>query len=158
MFFYKNYKDGIIDFDEIRYNEIKLKHSIGDLYDFIKDNYYKLDERCENDRTNIELIYDLISDFIPEADLDPYRYAEDRQGNENMADITQVSFDKTVNSLQIFKEKTEVILFSIDKLDKEYRLGTYFKNISRHKIYVIVKELPNFETWKDSSFDDGKNN
>lgn len=156
--FYKNYKDGIIDFDEIRYNEIKLKHSIGDLYDFIKDNYYKLDERCENDRTNIELIYDLISDFIPEADLDPYRYAEDRQGNENMADITQVSFDKTVNSLQIFKEKTEAILFSIDKLDKEYRLGTYFKNISRHKIYVIVKELPNFETWKDSSFDGGKNN
>ena len=117
-----------------------------------------MDERCENDRTNIELIYDLISDFIPEADLDPYRYAEDRQGNENMADITQVSFDKTVNSLQIFKEKTEAILFSIDKLDKEYRLGTYFKNISMHKIYVIVKELPNFETWKDSSFDGGKNN
>lgn len=118
--FYKNYKDGIIDFDEIRYNEIKLKHSIGDLYDFIKDNYYKLDELCENDRTNIELIYDLISDFIPEADLDPYRYAEDRQGNENMADITQVSFDKAVNSLQFFKEKTEAILFYIDKLDKEY--------------------------------------
>lgn len=156
--FYKNYKDGIIDFDEIRYNEIKLKHSIGDLYDFIKDNYYKLDERCENDRTNIELIYDLISDFIPEADLDPYRYAEDRQGNENMADITQVSFDKAVNSLQIFKEKTESILFSIDKLDKEYRLGTYFKNISRHKIYVIAKELPDFEKWKESSFDDVRNN
>lgn len=156
--FYKKYKDSIIDFDEIRYNEIKLKHSIGDLYDFIKDNYYKLDERCENDRTNIELIYDLVSDFIPEADLDPYRYAEDRQGNENMADITQVSFDKAVNSLQIFKEKTEAILFSIDKLDKEYRLGTYFKNISRHKIYVIAKELPNFETWKDSSFDGMKNN
>lgn len=156
--FYKNYKDGIIDFDEIRYNEIKLKQSIGDLYDFIKGNYYKLDERCENDRTNIELIYDLISDFIPEADFDPYRYAEDRQGNENMADITQVSFDKAVNSLQIFKEKTEAILFSIDKLDEEYRLGTYFKNISRHKIYVIAKELPNFETWKDSSFDGVKNN
>lgn len=156
--FYKNYKDGIIDFDETRYNEIKLKHNIGDLYDFIKDNYYKLDERCENDRTNIKLISDLISDFIPEADLDPYRYAEDRQGNENMADITQVSFDKAVNSLQIFKEKTEAILFSIDKLDKEYRLGTYFKNISRHKLYVIAKELPNFETWKDSSFDGVKNN
>lgn len=90
--------------------------------------------------------------------MNPYRYAEDRQGNENMADITQVSFYKTVNSLQIFKEKTEAILFSIDKLDKEYRLGTYFKNISRHKIYVIAKELPNFETWKDSSFDGGKNN
>ena len=156
--FYKNYKDGIIDFDEIRYNEIKLKHSIGDLYNFIKDNYYKLDERCDNDRTNIELIYDLISDFIPEADLDPYRYAEDRQGNENMADITQVSFDKAVNSLQIFKEKTEAILFSIDKLDKEYRLGTYFKNISRHKIYLIAKELPDFENWKESSFDDVRNN
>lgn len=156
--FYKNYKDGIIDFDEIRYNEIKLKHSIGDLYNFIKDNYYKLDERCDDDRTNIELIYDLISDFIPEADLDPYRYAEDRQGNENMADITQVSFDKAVNSLQIFKEKTEAILFSIDKLDKEYGLGTYFKNISRHKIYLIAKELPDFEKWKESSFDDVRNN
>ena len=52
--------------------------------------------------------------------MDPYRYAEDRQGNENMADITQVSFDKAVNSLQFFKEKTEAILFYIDKLDKEY--------------------------------------
>lgn len=37
-----------------------------------------------------------------------------------MADITQVSFDKAVNSLQFFKEKTEAILFYIDKLDKEY--------------------------------------
>lgn len=70
-----------------------------------------MDERCENDRTNIELIYDLISDFIPEADFDPYRYAEDRQGNENMADITQVSFDKAVNSLQIFKEKRKLFYF-----------------------------------------------
>lgn len=117
-----------------------------------------MDERCENDRTNIELIYDLISDFIPEADLDPYRYAEDRQGNENMADITQVSFDKAVNSLQFFKEKTEAILFYIDKLDKEYRLGTYFKNISRHKIYDIAKELPDFEKWNESSFDDVRSN
>ncbi len=156
--FYKNYKDSIIDFDEVRYNEIKLKHSIGDLYDFIIDNYYKLDERCDNDRNNIELISELISDFIPEADLDPYRYAEDRQGNENMADITQVSFDKAFKSLQKFKEKTEAILFSIDKLDKEYRLGTYFKKISRHQIYDIAKELPDFETWKDSSFDNVRNN
>lgn len=156
--FYKNYKYSIIDFDETRYNEIKLKHSIGDLYNFIKDNYYKLDERCDNDRNNIELIYELISDFIPEADLDPYRYAEDRHGNENMADINQVSFDKAFNYLQKFKEKTEVILFFIDKLDKEYRLGTYFKKISRHQIYNIAKELPDFETWKDSSFVDVKNN
>lgn len=117
-----------------------------------------MDERCENDRTNIELIYDLISDFIPEADLDSYRYAEDRQGNENMDDITQVSFDKAVNSLQFFKEKTEAILFYIDKLDKEYRLGTYFKNISRHKIYDIAKELPDFEKWNESSFDDVRSN
>ena len=134
--FYKNYKYSIIDFDETRYNEIKLKHSIGDLYNFIKDNYYKLDERCDNNRNNIELIYELISDFIPEADLDPYRYAEDRHGNENMADINQVSFDKAFKSLQKFKEKTEVILFSIDEVDKEYRLGTYFKKISRHQIYI----------------------
>lgn len=156
--FYKNYKDRIIDFDEVRYNEIKLKHSIGDLYNFIKDNYYKLDERCDNDRNNIESIFELISDFIPEADLDPYRYAEDRQGNENMADIMQVSFDKAFKSLQEFKEKTEAILFSIDKLDKEYRLGTYFKKISRHQIRDIAKELPDFETWKDSSFNDVKSN
>ena len=59
-----------------------------------------------------------------------------------------------INISTSYKEESKDTFTFIDKLDKEYRLGTYFKNISRHKIYDIAKELPDFEKWNESSFDD----
>lgn len=75
--FYKKYKKEYVQFDEETYNDIKLRHDIGNLYNFIKENYCLLDERCGEYQNIINSVYDLIDDFIPEADLDQYRYAED---------------------------------------------------------------------------------
>lgn len=155
--FYEKNKKGYIQFDEEKYNNIRLKHDIGEIYDFIKNNFHLLDERCQEKEKTINSIYKLIDDFIPEADLDPYRYAEDRDGNENMSDITQVSFDNAYKSLTSFKEKTDCLLSFLESLNREYELGTYYKNISRHQILLIAKELPSYDKWSDESFNEIKN-
>ena len=155
--FYKKYKKGYVQFDEKTYNDIKLRHDIGNLYNFIKENYCLLDERCGEYQNIINSVYDLIDDFIPKADLDPYKYAEDRDGNENMSDITQVSFDNAYKSLNSFKEKTDCLLSFLEFLNREYELGTYYKNISRYQILLIAKELPSYDKWRDESFNEIKN-
>lgn len=155
--FYKKYKKEYVQFDEETYNDIKLRHDIGNLYNFIKENYCLLDERCGEYQNIINSVYDLIDDFIPEADLDQYRYAEDRDGKENMSDITQVSFDNAYKSLKSFKEKTDCLLSFLESLNREYELGTYYKNISRHQILLIAKELPSYDKWRDKSFNEIKN-
>ena len=55
-------------------------------------------------------------DFIPEGDIDPYRYAEDRQGKENMANIVQVSFDNVYKSAKKFMTVTDSILNRLSTL------------------------------------------
>ncbi len=91
-------------------------------------------------------------DFIPEGDIDPYRYAEDRQGKENMANIVQVSFDNVYKSAKKFMTVTDSILNRLSTLFNEYKLGTYYEAFSRNQIMMIAKELPIYKDRNDSSF------
>lgn len=154
--FYNKYKADIITFDLKKYNYIKKRHNIKELYNFIKNNYFQLDDRCNEYKTTIDDIYHLIVDFIPEGDNDPYRYAEDVKGNENLSNINLVSFDNFIESLNTFKNYTESILFQIEKLNKEYELGTYYKRLSRQQIKEISLLLPNYLEWKNDCFTECK--
>lgn len=126
------------------------------MYQFINFNFYLLDDRCKELTNSINKIGDLISDFIEEGNVDPYRYAEDKDGNEYLKDLKQVSFDNAINDLNEFKEITNYILCFIKQLYDEYKLGTYYGKISRQQIKMIALELPIYKMWKDDSFKDVK--
>ena len=154
--FYIKYKKGCISFGEKTYEDIKYTHDIGKLYDFINKNFFLLDVNKKKKKTVIKSIYNLIKDFLPEKEQDPYRYSEDRAGKENLSDLNQVPFKHYVNSLNKFKNKSDILIFFLDELDKNYKLNTYYKNISRYQITLIAKELPNYNKWKLNSFDETK--
>lgn len=150
--FYVTYKKGVIKFDEQTLEKIEYHHDIGELYYFIKDNFYLLDERCKSLKYIIDAIYDCIEDFLPEGDIDQYRYATDKQGNEFMPDINIVSYDKKYNAAVKFESNVRSIHNFINHISEEYKLETYHKNISRHQILDIAKKLPEYNRWKENSF------
>ena len=156
--FYVEHKKDKVDFDLAKYDRIKFSHDIGLLYSFVEEYFQKLDERCNNIHLNfILLLRQYIEDFIPEGDKDPYRYAEDKDGNENLSTLEQVSYDKAISDLEKFKSSSDYVLFFLSQLEKEYQLGTHIRGLSRIQILKIAKELPPYSKWKETSFDITRN-
>ena len=137
-----------------RFEKCKYSHDIGEIFGFVKDNIYKIDNRLESIiKGCLDTIGNRITDFLPEKDIDPYRYATDRDGNENLLGLNQVSFDKAIAESNDFMNASDYILFSLSNLFDEYSLGTHFKSLSRYDLYQIAIELPKYDKWKEPSFD-----
>lgn len=151
--FYLTYRPDCNTFDKDTYTKLRYSHNIGKIYIFIKNNIYCLDSRLELEiKESVENIGVCIDDFIPEKELDPYRYATTKDGKETLEKLERVSFDKAFNSLEKFKQSVDFILLQISLLFDEYKLGTYYKRVNRIDIIKIAYFLPDYQDWHKESF------
>lgn len=149
---------GITEINYEEFDRCKYSHDLGKIINFIENHIYKIDDRIESlisDSLNTAI--NRVSDFLPEKDIDPYRYATDREGKENLKDLNQVSFDNAIKDAEDFKNATDYILFCLSGLFDEYALGTHYKKLSRYNLFQIATQLPKHDKWKDPSFDDVRN-
>lgn len=149
----------VTEIDYTNFNECKYSHDLGAIISFIKNNIFIIDERVEGLIGNsLEVAFSRVSDFLPEKDIDPYRYATNREGEENLKDLNQVSLDNAIKDAEDFKNASDYILYCLSNLFDEYALGTHYKKLSRHNLFQIATQLPKYDKWNEQSFNDIRRN
>ena len=145
------------------YLKIKFLHSIEPIFNFIKVNISKIDYNIWNSvQVELKEIEKDIKDFIPEGEVDPYRYATDRDGNENLSNINQISLSNAFNNLENFKQNSELVIDKILFVINDLKTNTFYitkkdkKVLNRNIILNIAKELMYFKDWNNVDFDKNK--
>lgn len=106
------------------------------------------------------LLRPLLEDYFFDKKGDMFRYAESIEGNSNLesVNISQVGLSHLYKRFSELYRQLETLIQDSYYIHREYEQGTYTLKLSRVQLEKIAEELPSIKTWKNSSFDDVRNN
>ena len=150
----------IYEIKSIRFDETDKKkiytHDIKVL-DSIITKYYNVDKR-------IVEFYDKASsylkDYFFDVNGDAFKYEADHKGNPHMIThgISSISIDILEEKFNKLMPIFDSLIFELYYLCKEYKIGTFTKNLSREDIMNIASALPERNKWQESCFVDARDN
>lgn len=140
-----------------RFDEVDKKlhtHDIDTLNSIII-KYYHVDQRIVKyyDKTSPYL-----NDYFFDKDGDAFKYQTNVEGSNHMITrgISSISIDVLEEKFNKVMSIFDPLIFEMDYLCKEYKIGTFTKNLSREDIMNIAYALPNRSEWGSSYFDEAK--
>lgn len=127
--------------------DLITSHDIRNIWSYFKENSNSLDSRFGiiNEKLNATIL-DI-------ANIDPtgqtFRYPE---SNDDQKHLIEQDVINCYILKSRFKYLEDGLIYLVDSLIDEYKLGTFTKNLSRQQIFELTKHLPPYEQWNDNSF------
>ncbi|MGE8652807.1 MAG: hypothetical protein ACN6NV_03510 [Acinetobacter gandensis] len=125
-------------------------HDIGNIWSYFKINANLLDTRF---RELIDRINETICDI---ASIDPtgqtFRYPRSNDDQTHLVEQGVINCYILDTRFKDLEDNLDDLIYLIDSLIDEYKLGTFTKNLSRQQIFELTTHLPPYEQWSDNSF------
>lgn len=136
--------------------KLKKTHNLDCLYEISKDLASKLDSRMIIELSKLQQYINDFSNIDPTGET--FRYPINQHNEHSLDDLScinlEVFYTRFTELSEIIERCTNCVLFLIH----EYGTKTYYKNYGRNIIEEISNELPDYSTWRNSSFDVIKSN
>lgn len=132
-------------------NKLKKTHNLNILYELSKSLAFELDSRME---IEILKLQQYINDFSNiDSTGETFRYPFNQHDEHSLDDLSCINlvifYTRFTELSEIIEQCSNCVLFLIH----EYSTKTYYKNYGRNVIEKISDELPDYSTWRQSSFD-----
>ena len=130
-------------------------HDIEELSSLVKQ-LYVIDRRIPE---IFDTALDYAKDYYFDKKSDVFRYECNLEGKELLKElhISHVCIGILENKFLRMYELLNEAIFSLSMMKNEYSVKTWTKELSRHDIEQISRELMPVERWTEEAFDDNRN-
>lgn len=126
-------------------------HDINSIWNFIKAESSKLDERY------LAIINEIDSVIKDLGEVDPtgqtFRYPVSSESKKHLTEVSVINFINLYKAFKALEAQLDILHHLGEYLIDEYGLRTITKNLSRFQIWKLANELPSTENWREASFD-----
>lgn len=134
--------------------DLSGSHDIGRIWHFFRTKSQSVDARYTALNERIE------THILDIAEVDPtgqtFRYPIDTQSQKHLTKVSVISFYHLKVQFSILRDNLTTLYRLNEYLVDEYLTGTFTRNLSRLELFNLAQNLPNRETWRNSSFNTKK--
>ncbi|MHB9157521.1 MAG: hypothetical protein ACYC2D_05725 [Thiobacillus sp.] len=130
--------------------DLKATHDLFKLWTFLTESAPHIDRRLQP----ILLSMDEYVVDIAEVDAtgQVFRYPFDTESKKHLVEVAIINLVVLRDRFRQLKELLEKLFRLNEELQREYRLGTFTKSLSRHDLSVIAERLPERRRWAEDVF------